>query len=88
MHAGAQGEFLAAVEEGEIEGNTGAEGCFAEPEEEAEDEHGCEGGGKGLQRGQETPGEDAEGDVDMGRQIVVAARVRAFENSLEDRCLQ
>ena len=72
MDGGTKGEFVAAVEEGEVEGDAGGEGCFSDAEEEADDEELGEGGCEGLEGGEEAPGEDAEGDVDVGGDDVVA----------------
>ena len=72
MDCGAEGELVAAVEEGEVEGDAWGKGCFADAEEETDYQHLSEGGCEGLEGGEETPGEDADGDVDVGGDDVVA----------------
>lgn len=65
LQTDAVGELAAAVEEGEVEGDAGAECCFCYSQETAEDDQLREGCGDALEGGDQSPGEDAQADVDV-----------------------
>jgi hypothetical protein len=78
----AEGELLAAEEEGEVEGHA-AEGGFGEAEHDPQQEERSVARRRRLERGDDAPGEHHDGEVDVRRDQAEAAD-RQLESGIID----